>query len=813
MTNHKGRDMTKRISALQKALLLGGAAIVVGAAMPQAAFAQSPAPSATTEAQAANDETNNPLATQEGEILVTARRSTERLQDVPLSISAISGEALKLKQVDGLQDIAAYTPGLQFREFVSNFNGNVTIRGLAQANVQNAVANAGVFVDGVYLQRGYMANFNLADVERIEVVKGPQSALYGQNTFSGAINVVSKKPTNEWHADGSATIGDYARHEYRIGIGGPIVKDILAFRAFYGNSQYGGSIRNNFPGITGDFTHFGGFSREAYSGALRFTPTERITVDASYQHLSRSEEQKAYYTVDGTFVEDRLNCGPINPTSRGPSLLCGTLPTNPAGLRSGVGTPVQGLNSVQQPETKSRTDIYRASVEYNFIDPLTFYYTFGRTTAAAQENLSFPSNSFNPTGRSTISQQKEGGRVHFDSHEARLVFNNHGPLKAEIGYYHSKSTDNFLFGLFFVRPNTPLQELSSDPLSTNGLTSPFTIQTQRFKTDAGFGRASYDFLDGKATIAAEARYQVNKVELEDILARRANPALPLLTDSFKDFTPRVTATYKVTPDNLVYASAARGVKAGGFNGYVTGTTTLLPSEQSFGQERNWTYEIGSKNSFFDRKFFFNITAFYVDWTNQQIRVIPANFPIGNLTQGSVPPAIFAAAGNAEDYGVEIEGSVVPSRDLTFTYSFAYNNPKYKKGSIDPAYINLCDDIVCSKAGNVGGNHIPGSPRFSGSLGANYTHRLNDDVGIFGGIDANYRGKQYVESVNITRIADVTLLNAQLGVSYKFVKGFLFVKNLTNRKYIDSAFVIPSLRQYTPSFGERRTVGATIAFNY
>jgi iron complex outermembrane receptor protein len=747
------------------------------------------------------------------DIVITARRSSERLQDVPLSVTAIGGDTLVNKQIVDLKDVAAYTPGLQFRDFVTVFNGNVTIRGLAQANVQNAVANVGVFVDGIYLQRGYMANFTLADVERIEVVKGPQSALYGQNTFSGAINVVTKKPTNVWHADGSVTVGDAGRYEYRAGIGGPIIKDLLSVRGFYGRSRYDGTIRNNFPGVTGPFSYFGGFDRESYSGAVRLTPTSRLTLDASYSHLSRSEEQKAYYSVDGTFVEDRLNCGPINATSGRPSLLCGTLPTNPAVLRSGVGNPPLAPSSVQQPPTTSNTTIYRAAAQWNFIDPLTLYYTFGKTESEAQENLSFPSNGFNPTGRATISQQKEGGTVDFESHEARLAFDNSGPLTAEIGYYHSKSTDNFLFGLFFVRPNTPLRELSSDALSTVGLTVPFTIQEQRFQTDAGFGRVSFDFFDGKANLSAEARYQVNRVELNDILARRTNPARPLLTDSFRDFTPRITASYKITPDNMLFASAARGVKAGGFNGYVTGTTVLLPSEQSFGQEGNWTYELGSKNSLFDNRIVFNITLFYVDWTNQQIRVIPANFPIGNVTQGLVPPAIYAAAGNARNYGVEIQGQFRPLKEFTLNYSFAYSNPTYRSGAVDPVYINICDNVVCARDGSIGGNNIPGTPRLSGSAGLDWNHDAGRGWSLFAGADVNYRGEQHVESVNISRIAAVTLVNGQFGVSHGPVRAFFFVKNLTDKYYLDSAFSIPSLRQVAPSFAERRTLGATVAFNY
>ena len=805
---------------MRRAILVSSTAILLATAAP--VWAQSatlPAPPASDAGQGADTASD---ASREGnDIVVTARRSDERLQDIPLAISAIASESLSTRGSTGLGDVAAYTPGLQFRDFVSGFNGNVTIRGLAQANVQSAVPNVGVFVDGVYLQRGYMANFALSDIDRIEVVKGPQSALYGQNTFSGAINVVSKKPSEKWHADGSATVGDYGRYEYRLGVGGPLIPDILGVRAFYGRSLYGGTLPNSFPGITGDFSRFSGFERESYSGSVRFTPASNLTIDASYSRLNRSEEQRAYYSVDGTFIEDRLNCGPLNAFGR-PTLLCGTLPVNPDVLRSGANpTRPLGLSSVQQPDIISNTDVYRASLEWKFTDAFTLSYLFGKTKGSAQENLSFPSNTFNPIGRATIAQQKEGGVLSFSSHEARINYDAGGPFKGEVGYYRSKTTDQFVFGLRFVLPNTPLVQLSDDPVSIVGLTVPFSSQKTNYRTDAVFGRASYDLLDGKANLTAEGRFTRTNVVLDDILARSREVTAgrdpdvlrPILRATFKDFSPRITAQYKVTPDNLLYASAARGVKAGGFNGYVAAATILLVSERSFEPEKNWTYEIGSKNELLDRKLTLNLAAFYVKWTNQQLRVVPANFPVGSISQGVVPPSIFAAIGNSTNYGVEIDGQFRPIPGLAFNFSFAYSNPTYSSGSVDPGYINVCDDVACPKNGNIGGNHIPGTPMVSATLGVDYRHELANDWALFGGADMIYRGKQYVETVNISQFAPVTLVNGRIGVERSGVKFFVVAKNLFNKRYLESSFVIPSLRQVVPSFGEGRTIAGTISFNF
>ena len=744
-------------------------------------------------------------------IVVTTRRQEESLQEVPISITALGDEDLLEKSIGDFDDVAAYTPGLSFRDFVTGFNGVATMRGLAQANVQDAVGNVGVFVDGIYLQRGYMVNFSLADMERIEVVKGPQSALYGQNTFSGAINVVTKKPTNEFEADGSVTVGNYNRTEVKLGVGGPIIEDKLMARVFYANSEYGGSIENNYPGINGDdFDHFGGYDRTAYSGTVVFTPTDNLTFTGSYQKLERTEEQRAHYTMSGVAEEWALNAGETNQFGTG-DWFAGTLPTNPGELLSGANPDrPRGLFSVPQPNLITDSEIYRLGAEWEINSAFTLNYTYGNAEGTALENFWFPQNSYNPLGGLFVYQnQHEGGTIEFKSHELRLNYDDGGIFRGEVGVYQSEADDLFAFGLNIQPADGEVNRTSTNPVDPNAMTLPFQLQNRVFETEAVFARGEVDFLDGQASLSVEGRYTVTDVKVRDQLARNAaedagldpDVEAPDLTDSWKEFTPRVSLNYFVTPDSMVYGSIAKGVKSGGFNGYVTGTVQLTEDEQSYGPESNWTYELGAKNEFLDGRLFANVAVFYTKWENQQISVVPENYDVTIGDDDQAVPGIWGSVGDSTAKGIELETSWVPTDNWSFYGNLSYTKTEYGDGANNPAY------------GEVSGNEIPGTPPLSISVGGEYRQSLTDLIEGFAALDVNYDSEMYITPDNTIEIEPRTLVNGRFGIERGNVKAFFFAKNLFDEYYIDSSFLIPSLNTITPSFGERRTVGVTVSFSY
>ncbi|WP_439534671.1 TonB-dependent receptor [Polymorphobacter sp.] len=745
-----------------------------------------------------------------GEIIVTARRSSERLQDVPLSITAQSGEAMLAKGITDLESLSRFTPSLQYKDFVTTFHGNPVIRGLQQVDTTNPVGNVGVFIDGIYLQRGYMVDVSMGDWARVESVKGPQSALYGQNTFAGAINFVTNTPGDEFEVNAQVTAGNYGRKEAQIGIGGPIIKDILSARLFVGKMLYDGSWKNNLPVSAGNLDRFGGSNREAYSAKVVFTPTDTITVTGFYQQNRREEELRPYYAVDGTSRDDVLNCGPLNPVTTRPSLFCGRFPVNPAGLRNNPAVP-EAPFSVEQPPTISKTEVANITAGWQATDQLYVQYQYGHAKGEAQEDIGAFTNTFNPTGVASRNFQHEGGRLTYNSHEFRAAWKSDS-LDLEAGYLHWKSRDQYLFYFTPVVSGQPRIRFSSDPFArpTTGTVIVSRNADQTFTTDSVFGRASVKLLDDRLTLGAEGRYNWTDIAFLDLQVVGS----PALEATYKTFAPRFTIDYRVTSNNLLYASVAKGLKNGGFNGRQTGAIPLNPSEQAFGEEENWTYEIGSKNSFFGGAVIANVAAFYVNWNKKQNFVQPQNYtPPAVPVFGTVPPNIYAINGAARSYGIEVDGLVRPTRELTINYALAWMNPEYKDGVIAGNFLGLCTGINCPVNADISGNQIERTSKFAGTLGFDYTIPVSDRWDFFVGGDVTYQSKQFTDIVNATEIAPYAIANTRIGFQDANWKAWFWTNNLFDKQYIQSVFVIQNVRNNQAALGERRTIGVTVAANF
>jgi iron complex outermembrane receptor protein len=210
-------------SIILSASLLAGVTLTGGAAMAQ--------------------ETAANASVMGGEIVVTARKREERLQDVPLAITAFTADQMRERQVRDVSDIAALTPGLNFEAYIGGA-GTPVIRGASQQRISDLDQNVSTFFDGIFLPRQYSINPGVIGLERVEVVKGPQSALYGRNAFSGAINYVARKPGNEWRGSVEGTVGLYERFDVIAEAGGPLIKDKLFVQFGVGISKFDGDQIN-----------------------------------------------------------------------------------------------------------------------------------------------------------------------------------------------------------------------------------------------------------------------------------------------------------------------------------------------------------------------------------------------------------------------------------------------------------------------------------------------------------------------------------------------------------------------------------------
>ena len=228
------------------------------------------------------------ISLEDDEIVVTARKREESVLDVPLSISAFSAEDIKQKGIQELEDVALLTPGLTFEDFSNGGFGTPVIRGATQFDITSLEQNVATFIDGVYVPRAYSVDIGTDSLERIEVVKGPQSALYGANAFTGAINYITRKADlEETYGGASLTVGDNNRFDISGEFSFPLIQDKLAIKLDAKHTEFDGDWDNDHPAADtfegqGSSGNLGGWDNQSYGASLIFQPTDRVNICLLY---------------------------------------------------------------------------------------------------------------------------------------------------------------------------------------------------------------------------------------------------------------------------------------------------------------------------------------------------------------------------------------------------------------------------------------------------------------------------------------------------------------------------------------------------
>ncbi len=560
------------------------------------------------------------------------------------------------------------------------------------------------------------------------------------------------------------------------------------------------------PNVSKKYRKVGGYERESYNVAFLAAPAEGLEVDAMYLVTKNENEVRPTYTVSGNTPAILHNCGPAIPGLGTPSFHCGVFPDSAAPFQSPTSTRPDGILLPDQPGSETDTQFIRAGLSYEFNNDFLFEYTFSDVDAEAQEVTGRPDNAV--AGFFTF--QKEGGLNDFRSHEVRVAYQPDGPLSAELGYYNAKADDEFVFALGFAvgSPNLVLTDPTSGILDLTGL--PITLRNASVDegTDALFGGISYAFLDDRARLSVEARQNwVDVTFLDNVANLGAQEA------SFSNFTPRFTAEYDLTDDTMVYASAAKGVKAGGFNGFVAGPVNLIADEQTFDEESNWTYEIGSKNTLLDGRLIFNASAYYVDWKNMQITTVPTGFDTTNLQPGTVAPTIFLNVGDVKSKGIEIDGQFLVTDAISVNYAFSTSDPTFKDGTKWGQFVGVCDDIFCPADGDVSGNTLQRQSTTQGALGIQYDGSLTSDMDFYARADFTYTSKQYVDAMNFGWTPARKNVNASIGVSGDNWSVSAWGENLFDTFYTTNSLFIVQFRRYAPTINDGFKAGLTLSVNY
>ncbi|MEY2882385.1 MAG: hypothetical protein RL490_109, partial [Pseudomonadota bacterium] len=685
-------------------------------------------PGAALAADAAADAA---AATPAEEIIVTARLRKEDIQTVPVSIVAYTEKELAQRNIANFADLGNSTPGVAITSIAGGTVQSIYLRGLAPANTANDLnveANVGVFVDGIYqTSRNTLDFISVLDVGQIEIAKGPQSALYGRSTFAGALAIATKRPSKELEGNISATVGVNSDYRARATIAGPIT-DWLSARVAAGYLSYDGWAKNS----AAPDDNLGGTEKYAASASLEFTPTDNFTARLSgfYTH---SETEMTPVSV---MPISQFNCGTTSVaavTAGLRQLYCGALSANKT---SDI--------SPALPDTVAKT--HQVSFDVNWdLGVAKFVSITGWTGATNRAFNDYDGTSAGVllgvcTGGSAcvgvpsysrlaranfVSTSVE--RVQTFSQEFRLQSADKADLSWLVGvnYFNSQiplaaggiGTD--ASGLASNERYVAVTQIAAPPTTGVGAyeftANPFQVadsnKGQLFsswsksytKTKSIFGALGYRF--GPVRVNAEGRYNIDvkRAQVFSVSNPLSQPGInqaindtnvpaagtfpvpgPVFERKFTSFAPRFTLDWQATDSLFVYASAAKGVRSGGFNtANAVSATGILASEVSYAEESNWTYEGGIKSRWFDNRLTLNASVFHTDWKDAQVSGFTDNPTAVN------PSRIVRNIGNIKATGFELQSELQVTDMFGLGGSLTWSDPKFQAGVYDGGTVGQC----------------------------------------------------------------------------------------------------------------------------
>lgn len=750
------------------------------------------------------------------EIIVTAQKRTETIQEIPISISAFSSESLQNMKIVAVTDIADKIPNVMLPpQPVSRTAITPFIRGVGSIDIQVTKDPAvGVYLDGIYLGRTVGMASDLADLERIEVLRGPQGTLYGRNTTGGAINMISAAPDSQLGFRQQVSVGnrDYWRSQTMLNLP---VTETLAARLSYTASGKNGWVKNIGPGH--DFSEE---EREGGRVALRWTPVDELVVDYSYDRSRVSGGMTAYQVVKadpgnafvpyarkhrmGTLSVDDGRDG-VEDRSEGHSLTISWDVSDSLTLKS--------ISAYRELDAHSFYD-YSGSVNYlNRVDPP------GAPVVSVLPRNSEILSSYNNVEQNQISQEFQAIG---DALDSRLEY------VAGLYYFKERGTEsnlpggsNNIIGMAAAQLGPNYDFLPPDLQATYDELTPTAINDfwtkAKAESMAAYTQVSYRpaILSDRLKLTLGLRYtrderEASKVsvsydpgfrdpsQLGEVMAYGESSGS---TDS-SEFTPAFIVSYDLTPDASVYAKYSESYRSGGFNIRAPMNAFGTP----FGPEKMDAYELGIKSDWFDHRLRLNAAAFYYDYTDMQI---DQNLP------NSISETVTLNAGESEVRGFELDVTALLMEGLTLTGSYGYLDAEFK------AFQNTQD---CSRMALPPGvtmdvsdcRRIPNAPQETYNLALDYLFpsfgvgELSFRVGYLWQDTSRFTNATPAERGSFS-LLDASLQLAQVPVGAGQMRFQLWGKNLENKAYPLHAFDFGAFQLAT--FNEPRSYGLDITYEY
>jgi iron complex outermembrane receptor protein len=711
------------------------------------------------------------------EITVTARKVQESLQDTPVAVTAFTADDLAARGVTSLDEVGRYTPNMSF--FASGIagksSGQVYIRGVGQFDyLLTTDPGVAIYLDGVYLARALGNILDLVDIERVEVLRGPQGTLYGKNTVGGAINVITRKPAQDLEGNLELKVGSYDRINARGNISGALLPDVLAGKFAFSTRNSDGYGKRPLAGDrAGDDGNY------AFQGGLDWTPVSNLNVLVAADYTKVDEKFAHHHTKE-------INSG---------ALLVGL-----HNLFAGPLAPLHGVPLLPYDERWLTDNPFRdQSTDSNFkketiwgISGTITWEVAGLTVKSITGYRDMDSRfGTDPDGSPVriideiddINQKQISQELQISG----LAFDNRLNWVAGVYYLHEES-DAFMDvqahpGLFQALEGLPAAIIPLGPYACpapfppfvclGGAGNPFNsiLDISRFanldqetESYSVYGQGSFE-VTNRLSVTYGVRYTHEEKDFTYSLQRQQTGIFLVpqssVNDSWSDVSHRAGLDFRWTENFMTYFSAAKGFKSGGFNGRGTAAAEIQP----YDPEELWAYEIGFKSEWLDRRLRLNAAAFYYDYTDLQFSL--------STSDGGIQVILVGNAAAAESKGFELEALALPTDRLQINASIGYLDSEYTE--VEPGA-----DITTD-------HKLIGAPKWTVAAGGQYTMPLPQWGSLILRTDYNYRSRTYFDAVNTASVVQKNYGLLDLRASFETMDqswALTFgVTNVTDEEYM------------------------------
>lgn len=741
------------------------------------------------------------------EIMISATKRDEGLQDVPISVTAFTQNELDMRGFGNLAGVQEATPNLNFSVQSAGQNvARVTLRGVGtETLVGGGDPGVALHIDGVYVGRNSVAAGDIFDVQRVEVLRGPQGTLYGRNATGGSINLITARPTDELEGNADVTYGNFDALRLRGTINVPLTDNISSRLSVFSDTR-DGYLKNLFPGRRD------ANDKNAQGGRLQFL----WSGDSGAEVLVR-----AFYNKYGGVGPGTRYLGADIATDNG----------YPAAYLVGIRAPSEGPPP-GAPVVAPAFALGTTEAGNGILDRPTGFYETRKDAAEfldqvikgvdleasfnVSDGILLKSITSYQTNRNEILVDADGSELPIEtrqrlndasqfSQEINLFSQNESPFQwiAGLYFYHEELTEEFET---LVPAGLIPDEFNLGPGAAvgGGGARQFRIADHELNSFAVFGQVSYDLTEDLTATAGlrhtwdekeQSRATGGNVDLINGFRFMGGGAMgpegPDSADvSFAELTYRFSLDYRFTPDNLLFASYARGYKSGGFdfNGGAGADGSLVPYLPEFVN----AIEVGSKNKFLDNSVLLNITGFYYDYSDLQVFRLTG---FGPRTDNAAESTI---------WGIEVEAQYAPTEALRFDASLGYLDATYDQYTIDrpPA--------------DFSGNRLNYAPEWTAHIGAEYTIPVGENS-LTGRVDWSWRSDTFFDRANTPLDTQEAYSLVNLRMRYDAESWFvdLFGRNVLDKEYVVGQLINPPFACgcRTVNLGAPATYGVTFGVRF